>query len=130
MLSGKHSGRLEVSDHPTSTGEFVECTKIERTLVDIVVRPTYAGGVYEAKMAYKTAASRMSVNTLLMVLRKLDHAYPYHQAIGFLMERAGFADKQLSKLEAIGFRWDFYLDYGMKEPEYDRRWRLYHPQGM
>ena len=130
LLSGKQTGRLEVSQVSGPSGELLEVTKLERTLVDVVVRPTYAGGVYELAKAYKAAASRTSVNTLLAVLKKLDYVYPYHQSIGFLMERAGFSEAQLRKVENLGIRWDFYLDYGMQESEYNARWHLHHPKGL
>lgn len=130
LLSGKQTGRLEVSQVSGPSGELLEVTKLERTLVDVVVRPTYAGGVYELAKAYQAAASRTSVNTLLAVLKKLDYVYPYHQSIGFLMERAGFSEAQLRKVENLGIRWDFYLDYGMQESEYNARWHLHHPKGL
>lgn len=130
LLSGKHTDRLEVSQVSGPSGERLEATKLERTLIDVVVRPTYAGGVYEVARAYKAAVSRVSVNTLLAVLKKLDYVYPYHQSIGFLMERAGFSEAHLRKVENLGIRWDFYLDYRMQESEYDPRWHLHYPKGL
>ena len=130
LLSGKNSGRLEVSTVPGPNGEELETTKLERTLIDIVVRPAYAGGVYEVLHAYRTAITSVSVNSLMAVLKQLDYVYPYHQCIGFLMERAGYAEKHLAKCENLGIRWNFYLDYRIEDPAFDNRWRLYYPKGL
>lgn len=130
LLSGKNTGRSEVSDVVLSENEIVETTKLERTLIDICVRPMYAGGVFEVLRAYRNAADRLSVNTLVAVLKKLAFVYPYHQAIGFLLERAGLNNRHLLKLEALGLKWNFYLDYQMRDPEYNDRWRLFYPQGF
>lgn len=58
-------------------------TKLERTLIDIAVRPNYAGGVHHVLEAYAAAKSRVSVNVLLATLQKMEYVYPYHQVIGF-----------------------------------------------
>ena len=64
------------------------------------------------------------------MLKKLDYVYPYHQAIGFYMERAGYKPAQLERLRSMGLDFDFYLTHGMREPEYSKEWRLYHPRGL
>lgn len=130
ILSGKNTGRLEVAPVLTPTGELVDTTKLERTLIDIVVRPAYAGGVVEVLQAYCTAASRMSVNTLMATLKKLEYVYPYHQAIGFLLERAGLPERQLEKIRGMGTPWDFYLTHQIADPAYDSKWRIFYPQGL
>jgi len=130
LLSGKHTGRLEVAPVRTPRGEWVDVTKLERTLIDIAVRPVYAGGPHEVLEAYKTAVPRISVNTLLATLKRLDYVYPYHQSIGFLLERAGLPERQLAKLEALGIKWDFYLAHQIPAPLHDSRWRVYYPEGL
>jgi hypothetical protein len=129
-LSGKNSSRLEVAPIITDMREEVEATKLERTLIDIVVRPEYAGGPHEILQAYRSAVSRMSINTLLATLRKLDYVYPYHQCIGFLLERAGAPEHHLAKIERLGIKWDFYLAHQIADPDYASRWRLHYPQGL
>jgi hypothetical protein len=47
ILSGKHTADLEVGSIAGPEGELLRATKLERTLIDIVVRPVYAGGVYQ-----------------------------------------------------------------------------------
>jgi predicted transcriptional regulator of viral defense system len=130
LLSGKSSGRLEVSDFEVRSGELVAATKLERTLIDIAVRPNYAGGIHEVTRAYAAAKHLVSINLLLATLKKLDYVYPYHQAIGFYMERAAYSKEQLDKIRTLPRNWSFYLTYDMKDPQFDSAWSIYYPQGF
>jgi hypothetical protein len=130
LLSGKNTGRLEVGPIAADTGESIDVTRLERTLIDIVVRPAYAGGIYQVLEAYKAAKERVSVNTLVATLKKLDYVYPYHQAIGFYMQRAGYEESRTDRLLALGVSLDFYLAHGIKDRDYDSRWHLFFPKGF
>ena len=129
LLHGKNTGRLEVGTIQHGQ-EQLPVTKLERTLIDITVRPVYGGGVYQVLQAYRSAIDRISVPTLLATLAKLNYAYPYHQAIGFYMQRAGYPAKALERLKALGFRFDFYLAHGMRDRAFDPEWRLFYPKGL
>jgi hypothetical protein len=130
LLNGKNSGGLEVGTLTGPSGETLQVTKLERTLIDIVVRPAYAGGIYQVLEAFKGARDRVSTNVLLATLRRLGHAYPYQQAIGFYMERAGYPEQSLKLVERLGTPFDFYLNYGVGKAAYSSRWRLFHPEGF
>lgn len=129
LLWGKHTGQLEVVDFEYS-GTSLRVTSLERTLIDIAVRPSYAGGVFRVLDAYRGAKDRVSVGTLVATLKKLAYVYPYHQAIGFYMQRAGYAKSQYERLKRLGTQYDFYLAYGMKEKGYDAHWRLFFPKSL
>lgn len=132
VINGKATGRLEVGTMPDpgSEGEVLSATKLERTLIDVVVRPAYAGGIYQVLEAYRRAKDSMSSNVLVATLKKLEYVYPYHQAIGFLMQRAGYEESKYTRLRSLGLHHDFYLVHGMKEREYDKEWRLFYPKGF
>jgi predicted transcriptional regulator of viral defense system len=130
ILSGKSTGRLEVSKLAGPNGEVLDVTKVERTLIDIVVRPSYAGGPQEVLEAYRRAKERVSVGVLIATLRKLDYVYPYNQAIGFYMDRAGYKREQLDRIRALGLNFDFYLANAIKDPAYDSAWRIHFPPGL
>lgn len=105
-------------------------TNIERTLIDLSVRPVYGGGVGNVLAAYQRAKERVSVKALLATLKRLDYVYPYHQAIGFYMERAGFDAPSCHKLCRLGLKFDFYLCHNIRNKAYDGFWRLYYPKGV
>jgi predicted transcriptional regulator of viral defense system len=130
MISGKNTNRLGVEEREGPASEPLQVTNLERTLIDIVVRPAYAGGASEVLNAYRAAKDRMSVNRLLAILNKLDYVYPYHQAIGFLMQKAGYPEKSCTKLRELGLSHDFYLAHALRQPEYSKDWRLFYPKGL
>lgn len=130
LLNGKHTGNLEVTELRRSEDEYLPVTKLERTLIDSVVRPTYAGGIFHVREAFQNAMERISVNVLIATLKKLDHTYPYHQSIGFLLETCGYQKSNLAKLKDLGIEYDYYLDYGMKDPRYNSTWKIYYPKGF
>ena len=132
ILSGKNTGALEVSEITGPQGERLQVTKIQRTLIDITVRPTYGGGVFQVLEAFKGAKDRVPVNSIIAVLKQLGYVYPYHQAIGFYMSRAGWPSEQLEKLKKLGLAFDFYLDYAIpaSQRQYDKEWRLFFPKGL
>ncbi|HTZ95842.1 MAG TPA: hypothetical protein VMB18_05565 [Terriglobales bacterium] len=130
LLSGKNTGNLGVVKSTGPFQEQLDLTGVERTLIDIAVRPIYAGGVFSVLEVYKSAADRVSVNALVAMLKKLNYTYPYHQVIGFYMQRAGYDQKRYSRLKHLGLNFDFYVSYGMKEPQFDREWRLHYPKGL
>ncbi len=130
LLSGKNTKRLEVETKYLPGGGKVQVTSLERTLIDIAVRPVYAGGVHQVLEAYRNAKASLSIGKLAATLKQLDYIYPYHQAIGFYLDRAGCTDKQTGRLREMGTKFKFYLTHGMRRTEFNERWQLFHPKGM
>ncbi|MEO8407793.1 MAG: hypothetical protein ABI476_05130, partial [Oxalobacteraceae bacterium] len=99
LLNGADTGHLGVVVQQTNDEDGqevqVRVTNVERTLIDAAVKPMYAGGVFEVAKAFTLAQDRLSVNKLMPMLQKLSYAYPYHQAIGYYLERAGYKSSQL-----------------------------------
>ena len=131
LLNGKFTGRLGVVGIKGPDGEQIDTTDLERTLVDIIVRPFYSGGVGEVLRAFARAAPKASVNKLATILKQLDYTYPYHQAVGFCLERTGaFTNEDLRPFLDWEKQYDFYLAHQMTDPDYSEKWRLFFPKGL
>jgi len=75
-LNGKFTNMLGVIEKITQENESVMLTNIERTLIDITVRPTYSGGIQEVLNAYRKAEGKVSINklTAMLIIAKLKHS--------------------------------------------------------
>lgn len=127
FLNGKNVNKIGVIDLDYDNSK-IKVTNVERTLIDITVRPSYSGGINEVLNAYIAAKDKVSTNKLIATLKKMDYIYPYHQAIGFYMEKAGYNERALTLLEKIPMKNDFYLNYQIKDKAYSTRWRLFFPK--
>ncbi len=127
LVSGKATGNAGVIVDPTSG---LILTSLERTLIDITVRPRYAGGVFQVMSAFSRCVDQLDIEKLMMLLSTLDYKYPYHQAIGFYLERSGAGSADLERVRKLGTDFDFYLDYTMASPQFDTSWRVYYPLGV
>ncbi len=131
LLNGMYTGRLGVIETMGLGGEKIYVTDVERTLIDITVRPTYSGGIFEVLNAFRLARNKVSVNKLSAILQKLNYIYPYHQAVGFYLDRAGnYKDSSISLFRKFGMNYDFYLTHQMKDMVYSKEWKLFYPKGL
>jgi predicted transcriptional regulator of viral defense system len=134
MVNGMFTNQLGVANEKVSYDSEkklnVRVTNVERTLIDIAVRPAYSGGVFEVQKAFLLAKDNVSVNALAAMLQRLKYVYPYHQAIGYYLERAGYRDSLLELLRRFPMDYDFYLAHEMGETEYVKEWKLYIPKGF
>ncbi len=108
----------------------IPITCLERTLIDIIVRPRYAGGVFKVLEAFKTSINDIDFVKLKTYLSQMDYKYPYHQSLGFYLERAGAKASDLKIFSEIGLNFNFYLDYSMASTDFDKSWRVYFPLGI
>jgi len=129
MLNGKNQKRIGVIDLEIE-GKIIPVAGIERTLIDAVVRPGYAGGVHEVLIAFEEARGKFSVNKMLSMLKKMNFRYPYHQLIGFYLERSGYQEKVLKLLDQFAIEHDFYLTYQMRDKNYSSRWKVFYPKEL
>jgi predicted transcriptional regulator of viral defense system len=130
VLNGGNTKCLGVGELVLGNGSQIRVTGIERTLIDAVVRPVYSGGVFEVARAYTAAQGRASIRSLAKMLHTLDYTYPYHQAIGFYLEKAGYDRSEVDLMRERPIEHDFYLDHAMRQTEYNSRWRLFVPKGF
>jgi hypothetical protein len=130
LLSGKNSNRLGVTKITGPQGEPLELTNLDRTLIDIAVRPSYAGGARNVAKAYRAAFSQTSISRLTKMLGELSYVYPYHQTLGFYLQNAGHPPATLEPLRDLGLRFDFHLEHGMTHTGFDATWRVHYPEHL
>lgn len=134
LLNGKNTGNFGVAEFTDRDGESYPATNLERTLIDIVVRPSYADGATTVLNAFRSAREQRPdkslVRDLIRTLRVIGHVYPYHQAIGFYLSRVGVSPKTTAPLRKFGLDLDFYLENQMAKPMFDANWRIYYPRGL
>jgi len=106
-----------------------EYTDLERTLIDISVRPVYSGGVFEVLEAYKLAKGKLDVSKLASYLKKMQFTYPYEQLIGFYLEKANYWEKEI-ELFLKKQKFNFYLTYDIRNKEFSDKWKLFYPKGF
>ncbi|AHM60914.1 hypothetical protein D770_13300 [Flammeovirgaceae bacterium 311] len=128
LLNSKNTAELGVRTFKSQT-EYYHYTDLERTLIDIAIRPAYAGGVFEVLEAYKRAKGKVDPVKLSEYLEELDFAYPYHQTIGFYMDKACYSSIDTALFNKR-MHLDFYLTYNMKDKQFSDKWRLFYPKGM
>jgi hypothetical protein len=127
FLNGKNTERAGVIEMQGDEHESLQVTNLERTLIDVIVRPQYAGGIRNVIKCFEKAMDRISIDEIATLLARTDYVYPYHQAIGFVLQKVGLPEESLSPLKARKVRFRFYLDYAMKNPAFDPAWKLYYP---
>jgi predicted transcriptional regulator of viral defense system len=131
LLSGMYSNRSGVLLSSRYNNAF-SYTNIERTLIDITVRPNYAGGAFAVLDAYRKAieSDQISSNKLNTILSNTRFLYPYPQAIGFYLEKAGYHGPLLAELQKTVTPFQFYLDYAIEKKSFNEKWNIWHPSGM
>ncbi len=131
LLNGKYTGNLGVIEEQSTANERIPVTDLEKTLIDITVRPEYAGDTFDVLEAYKRAAKDVSCEKLVSYLNKINYVYPYHQCIGFYMETSkAYTSSQIDRIRELNRDFDFYLSHEILNMEYSQRWKLFYPIEM
>ena len=128
LTNGKYTGKLGVLKRVNGNQCF-EYTDLERTLIDISVRPVYAGGVIEVMEAFKIAKEKLNVRRMAEYLDKLNFIYPYHQVIGFYLEKAGYPKIDVDFFKK-GMKFNFYLTYDIRNKQFSDKWKIFYPNGI
>lgn len=131
LLNGMNTGELAVIDEKFTYEERtvrVRVTGIERTLIDLTVRPAYAGGATEVVRAFQEAKGRASIKQLAEILTKLGCVYPYHQAIGYYLERTEYPSSDIDLFRSMPMKFDFYLANRLSDTHFVSAWRLHVPK--
>ena len=127
ILNGKNHNNLGVISI-NFDNELISITDIERTLIDIAVRPEYAGGIYEVLKAYRNVKGKVSLNRIQAYLKQMDFVYPYNQSIGFYLSKSGvYSNQQLSLLKKNPFKINFYIGHKLSNLKFDKEWNIYYP---
>lgn len=134
MLQSAYHEGLGIIDGTFNDGSErglpIRYTDLERTMIDIVTRPFYAGGVAEVAKAFENAKGKLAVNKMSAMLKKMGFGYPYHQAIGYYLERAGYKASLVDIFRRQSMVRDFYLTHGLDKTTYCSKWRLHVPEGF
>ena len=113
------------------TRKYFSLSSIERTLIDLSVRPAYGGGARTILEIYKKAILAFTIGNIFKLLDRLSYKYSYHQSIGFYLSLSGYNNQQnLDKLREMGMNCSFYLDYKMIDPIYSDEWNIYFPKDL
>lgn len=127
VLHGQRTNQLGIMEK-SFEGDQLLVTNVERTLIDITVRPIYAGGVSEVLKAFTQAKRQVTTKNLLKLLEEMDYAYPYHQAVGFYLESSGaYSEADIKPFREKTMQFDFYLTHKMGRTNYSENWKLHYP---
>jgi len=130
LLNGMYTDRMGVIKMTGPKKQKILVTDLERTLIDIAVRPHYSGGVANVLNVYKKAVRNVSIDKMVNRLKELNYSYPYHQSIGFYLESSGLTSESSIFGEAFPIQFKFYLDYQMDKISYSEKWKVYYPKDL
>lgn len=105
-------------------------TDLERTLIDIAVRPAYSGGAFQILEAFNKVKGKLNLDKLDSYLQKLDYIYPYHQLLGFYLDLAGFPEEKLKLFLDKKSHINFYQTYNLTNKKLNQKWGVYYPTGL
>lgn len=128
LLSGKHTDRCGVISQ-SKQGEKLDLTDVNRTLLDLAVRPVYCEGANNVLLAFKEGQRTVEPAKLARYLEELDYSYPYNQVVGFYMSRAGYPAEVLKHFHTQ-MLFDFHLAHSLEDAEFDTTWRIFAPRHM
>lgn len=124
-INGMYTGNLGVIEK-----NGIRYTNLERTLLDIIVRPQYAGGIETVLNVFKKSKGKVRTDKLLEYYNNIKYIYPYHQSIGFYLEKSGYPIAFMEPFSKMKIKYDFYLCNQIKNKKYSDKWHLYYPSDL
>jgi hypothetical protein len=70
-------------------GERLRVTNLERTLIDITVRPRYVENMELVELAFAKVVTQVSIEEIADLLKRIDYAYSYQRASAFSCKELG-----------------------------------------
>ena len=78
----------------------VNCRDIEKTIIDCLFKPTYAGGISEIAKALYLAQDKLGIDKLFTYGQQF-HSQAVIKRLGFLLELLGIRTSILEKMQKI-----------------------------
>jgi len=111
-------------------------SSIERLMLEMIIRPNLCGGINEVINAYKVICSdhknEINVEKIKILMRKMNLKYPYHQAIGFLLEQFNCNYKKLYTPDTFN---NYFFLFKTQTNELNnlivnKKWKIYIPREL
>lgn len=102
----------------------VMCSDLEKTFIDCLFKPDYAGGIAEIARAIDTSKDKINYDTLLEYAKKFD-SQAVIKRLGFLLETLGIDTQIIQELQKIKTASYVVLDTELpKTGKYISRWSI------
>ena len=72
----------------------------------------------------------MDTEKLFEYYRNMNFIYPYHQIIGFYLDKSGYPNESYEKFLSLRTDIKFYITYNILHKNFSEKWNLYYPMGM
>ncbi|WP_183193208.1 hypothetical protein [Bifidobacterium commune] len=126
------NGITKISEPHAPSG--IALSSIEKTLIECVIKPNYAGGTQEVMAAFHAAKDRLKVLRMMQLVEKGGYSLPYGKNILFYMDRTGYTEQQKDlvrqRLTPETKQLNSYLEKSMRNPAFDANIGIYYPKGL
>ena len=129
---GKYNNKHIVFLEPKNTKEFgvieingIKVSSVSRALVEMVVNVQYFRNTKELISVFKKIKSNIDIDEVFDIVEKFDFIYPYHQSIGYILEKIGFKREKLYKFKECVSKLNFYTDKKQDNYKYIAYWKMY-----
>ena len=136
LLNAKNTNKTGIiRKKPIGFSKEIQVTNIERTLLDVTVRPRYSGGALEVLDAYHKAKELIDIPKLAEYLKKFNYIYPYEKSILFYLQKTNYSKNELAVFKDMldkspNKSINFYLDYQLIQKKEDKDIGIYYPSAV